>query len=118
MTVTIDRVKTDPSQTDPNQTDQSRTTEGDQSEHAAQQLLDLLNARVGALAFAEPDEFHSGHEAGRELLELAATARRAAACLGASAGTVVTQAAGVVVVRELVAATRTLAAALALTSRR
>ena len=81
------------------------------------ELLDLLRARVAAVAFDEPDEFHSWHEAGRELLELAATARRATAYLGGHAGTVVTRAPGVVVVRELVAATRALADVVALTSR-
>lgn len=80
-------------------------------------LLDMLYARVAAVAFDEPDEFHSWHDAGRELLELAATARRATAYLGGHAGTIVTRAPGVVVVRELVAATRALADVVALTSR-
>lgn len=81
------------------------------------ELLDLLTDRVAAIAFDDPDEFHSWRAGGRELLELAATARRATAYLGAYAGTVMTQAPGVVVVRELVAANRALAAAVALTSR-
>ena len=83
-------------------------------------LLDLLTARLADLEFAEPDEFHTRGESGRELLELAATARRAAAYLGGQAGATLTTGstavAGVVVVRELVAATRRLASAVALTS--
>lgn len=79
-------------------------------------LLDVLH-RIAEVAFTDPDELGSQHPAGRELLTLATTARRATCALGGRPGVVVTDAPGVVVVRELVAATRALAAAVALTTR-
>jgi hypothetical protein len=80
-------------------------------------LLDVLQARIAEVAFTDPDELGSQHPAGRELLTLATAARRAMCALGGRPGVVVTDSPGVVVVRELVAATRALAAAVALTTR-
>lgn len=78
-------------------------------------LLDVLQGRIAEVTFTDPDELGSRHPAGRELLTLAASARRATCALGGRPGVVVTDALGVVVVRELVAATRSLAAAVAMT---
>ena len=79
---------------------------------SAGRLLALLQEAVDAVADVDPDELDSRLSAGRGLLDLAACARAAIAELGANPGTVVTEAPGVVVVRELVAATRMLAAAI------
>lgn len=109
MTITIDRVPTDHSQTDHSQT----TTYDPPARRHASQLLGSLQDAVAAVADTDPDELGSRSPAGRELLRLAALARAATAGLGRHPGTVVTDSPGVVVVRELVAATRTLAAAIA-----
>ena len=110
MTATIDTVDTRTHIT-------ARTETG--SEAAAFEaafLLDVLHGRIADVAFTDPDELGSQHFAGQELLALAATARRATSALGGRPGMVVTDAPGVVV-RELVAATRALASAVALTTR-
>ena len=80
---------------------------------SARRLLALLEEAVDAVADVDPDDLDSRLPAGRELLDLAACARAAIAELGAHPGTLVTEAPGVVVVRELVAATRMLAVAIA-----
>jgi hypothetical protein len=86
---------------------------------AARDLLDTLQGTVAAVAHVDPDDLDSGLPAGRELLRLAGLGREATAGLGESSdpGATVTNAPGVVVVRELVAATRRLASAVALTAR-
>lgn len=81
-------------------------------------LLAVLEPTVASVADADPSGLGSDRPRGRELLELAATARVTARRLGAEAGTRVTRAAGVVVVRELVAATRVLRCALEATAPR
>jgi len=107
MTATIDQV------IPANRTTAHRTTAASETDL----LLDVLQATIADLAFTEPDELGSQRPAGRELLGLAAMARSAITGLGGHAGATVTEAPGVVVVRELVAATRALSAAVALTSR-
>lgn len=96
MTATIDRLETT-----------APTTTVDRPES----LLAALRDAVGSVAETDPDELGSDRPAGRRLLGLAAAARAAVAALGRDPGHVVTDAPGVVVVRELVAATRVLAAA-------
>ena len=76
-------------------------------------LLATLHAAIAAVCDTDPGELGSDRAAGRDLLGLAAAARAAVAALGRNPGHVVTEAPGVVVVRELVAATRALAAATA-----
>ncbi len=81
-------------------------------------LLAVLESTVASVADADPAGLGSGRRRGRELLDLAATAREAARRLGAEAGTPVTRAPGVVVVRELVAATALLRSAVVETAGR
>lgn len=108
MTVTIDRTETtfDPSYG-------PTTTNAPTTPLSGTDLLAVLKDAIASVAHGDPDELGSSRPAGRELLRLAALARAATAGLGRHPGTVVTDAPGVVVVRELVAATRTLAAAIA-----
>ncbi|HET7691323.1 MAG TPA: hypothetical protein VFK41_13145 [Nocardioidaceae bacterium] len=101
MTATIERHET--------RTTQTTTTTA--VEPAA--LLTTLYAAIAAVADIDPDVLGSDRAAGRDLLGLAGAARAAVAALGRNPGHVVTDAPGVVVVRELVAATRALAAATA-----
>jgi len=98
MTITIDRTET--------------TTTDPTAAPSAQFLLAVLQDTVAAVAHVDPDVLGSRHPAGQELLRLAALARAVTVGLGRHPGTVVTEAPGVVVVRELVAATRTLAGAI------
>lgn len=86
---------------------------------AAGDLLGMLQSAVAAVAHVDPDDLDSGLPAGRELLRLAGLGREAAAGLGESSdpGATLRNAPGVVVIRELVVATRRLASAVALTAR-
>lgn len=68
------------------------------------EVLDTLRATVVAVGELDPDLLHSHTPAGRAVVTLAAAARGATAALGAEAGTSLRTAAGVVVVRDLVAA--------------
>lgn len=101
MTATIDRVETTTTATTP--TTAAPVEPGS--------LLTALRDAIAAVADSDPDELRSDRAAGRELLGLAAAARAAVAALGGNPGHVVSDAPGVVVVRELVAATRALAVA-------
>jgi len=116
MTATIDTVDTVDTQTR-DHTNARTETGSEAAAFEAAFLLDVLHGRIADVAFTDPDELGSQHFAGQELLALAATARRATSALGGRPGMVVTDAPGVVVVRELVAATRALASAVALTTR-
>lgn len=102
MTATIDRHETVTTRT-------ATATSGTAVEPAS--LLATLRDALAAVADTDPDELGSGRSAGRELLGLAGAARAAVAALGGDPGHVVTDAPGVVVVRELAAATRALATA-------
>ena len=102
MTATIDRIETD----------HIETTYDPATLPSGKALLDILQDAVAAVAHVDPDDLGSWLPAGRELLDLAGLARAATAALGGQPGTTVTEAPGVVVVRELVAATRTLSAAI------
>lgn len=105
MTATIERHETET----PTTTQTTTTTAG--VEPAT--LLTTLYAAIAAVCDTDPGELGSDRAAGRDLLGLASAARAAVAALGRNPGHVVTDAPGVVVVRELVAATRALAAATA-----
>lgn len=110
MTATIERDETRTAQT--TQTTQTTPTTGVHHGEPAG-LLTMLYAAIDAVCHADPGELGSSRPAGRDLLGLAAAARAAVAALGREPGQVVTEGPGVVVVRELVAATRALAAATA-----
>ena len=112
MTVTIDRIETTYDPTN-HPTSDPDTMYAAAAPLSGTDLLAVLNDAVASVADVDPDELGSSRPAGRELLRLARLARTAAAGLGRHPGTAVTEAPGVVVVRELVAATRTLAAAIA-----
>jgi hypothetical protein len=71
-------------------------------------LRDVLHDTLDRVAGEDPDAFDSRTADGRELLSLAALARRAAGTLGADAGTTVASGPGIVVVREFAAAVRLL----------
>jgi hypothetical protein len=71
-------------------------------------LRDVLHATLDRVAGEDPDSFDSRTASGRELLSLAARARRAAGTLGVDAGTTVASGPGIVVVREFAAAVRLL----------
>lgn len=81
-------------------------------------LLAVLESAISEVAEADPDLLDSGLPRGRELLDLAATARADVARLGGEAGTTLAHGPGVVVVRELVEATWTLRFAIARTAQR
>lgn len=81
-------------------------------------LLDTLEAALTEVADADPAAIDSRLPEGRDMLDLARRARAAVAVLGGDPGTDVTSAPGVVVVRELVAATRLLRSAVAQTTLR
>lgn len=78
---------------------EGRVTDGDLTAMRA-----MLHAVLDDVAWVDPDRLHSREPAGHALLTLAAAARAAVAVLGAESGTVLRQGAGVVVVRDLVAA--------------
>ncbi len=68
-------------------------------------LLALLRDALSVAAEQDPDRLHSRTTAGRALVSLSALAREAAAALGADPGPRLTAGPGVVVLRELAAAT-------------
>ena len=74
-------------------------------------LLTLLDDALSAIAETDPAGLHARTRAGGSLVSLASVARRAAGALGADPGEHLTEGPGVVVVRDLVAATRLLARA-------
>ena len=74
----------------------------------AELLLVLLRDALSVAADQDPDRLHSATAAGRALVALSALAREAARALGAEPGPPLTGGPGVVVVRELSAATRLL----------
>ena len=76
---------------------------------ATEMLLAVLIDALSACEEQDLDLLHGRSRVGSELLSLSAVARRAAAALGADAGVHLTDGPGVVVVRDLVAATRLLA---------
>lgn len=76
---------------------------------ATERLLALLTDALSACEEQDLDLLHGRSRAGSALMSLSAVARRAAAALGAGAGVHLTDGPGVVVVRDLVAATRLLA---------
>lgn len=76
---------------------------------ATDMLLAVLNDVLSACEDHELDALHGRSRAGASLMSLSAIARRAVAVLGADAGVHLTDGPGVVVVRDLVAATRLLA---------
>lgn len=76
---------------------------------ATEMLLAVLADALSACEEQDLDLLHGRTRAGSALLSLSAVARRAAAALGADAGVHLTDGPGVVVVRDLVAATRLLA---------
>ena len=71
-------------------------------------LLALLHESLSAIEERDPDLLHSWTAPGQALVHLAALARQATAALGAEPGTCLTDGPGVVVVRDLVSATRLL----------
>ena len=95
----------------------ARTFE-DETELGTSHLLRILEDAVAAVADVDPDELHSWCPVGRELLGLAGLARAATAGPGGDPVTAPTGVPGVVVVRELVAATRALGSVVAGTQRR
>lgn len=68
-------------------------------------LLTILHDALDAVAELDPDLLHSSTAAGQAVVALAGAARTAVAALGAEPATVLRTAPGVVVVRDLVAAT-------------
>ena len=74
-------------------------------------LLAVLDDALWAVAEEEPEVFDARTPAGTAATSLSAIARRAAAALGAEPGVHLTEGPGVVVVRDLVTATRLLARA-------
>lgn len=74
-------------------------------------LLDLLHDSLSAIEEQDPDSLHSTSAAGRALVSLSSIARQAAGALGSESGVCLADAAGVVVVRDLVSATRLLSRA-------
>jgi hypothetical protein len=76
-------------------------------------LLAVLNDVLLACAERDADLFSARTQAGHALVELSALTRAAARGLGEEAGTCLDDGPGVVVVRDLVAATRLLARAAA-----
>lgn len=72
-------------------------------------LLDVLTDALAACEDIDPDPLHSRTAAGVALTSLAATARRAVIALGGEPGVDLVDGPGVVVVRDLVSATRLLA---------
>lgn len=76
---------------------------------ATQILLAVLHDAVAACEERDLELLHARTAAGRALVSLSALARRAAGALGTAPGTCLTNGPGVVVVRDLVAATRLLA---------
>lgn len=72
-------------------------------------LLDVLADALAACEDHDLDVLHSRTAAGTALTSLAAIARRAVAALGGDPGVHLTDGPGVVVVRDLVSATRVLA---------
>ena len=81
----------------------SRTTTS-----GAEVLLGLLRDALSVAAEQDLDRLHSGATAGKALVALSALAREAAGALGADPGVRLTAGPGVVVLRELAAATRLL----------
>jgi hypothetical protein len=80
---------------------------------SADALLTVLRNALDAHADADDLGLHGGTPAGRALLELAACARATAAALGSDPGTPLVDGPGVVVLRDLAAATRLLERAVA-----
>lgn len=76
---------------------------------ASGMLLAVLSDALSACEEQDLDLLHGRSHAGASLIRLSALARRAAAALGTDAGVHLTDGSGVVVVRDLVAATRLLA---------
>ena len=74
-------------------------------------LLALLHDALSAVEEQDLDLLHARTPAGSALMSLSAITRRAAGALGADPGVHLTDGPGVVVVRDLVAATRLLARA-------
>lgn len=75
-------------------------------------LLAVLASALVVVAEEEPETFSTRTPAGTAVTSLSAIARRAAARLGADPGVHLTDGPGVVVVRDLVSATRLLSRAL------
>jgi hypothetical protein len=71
-------------------------------------LLSVLDDAIDLCAQHEDDDLHTGTAAGRALADLAALARVMVHCLGGDGGTPLVEGHGVVVVREIVTATRLL----------
>lgn len=78
---------------------------------AAESLLALLSDSLSAIEEQDPDLLHSTTSAGSALLSLAGIARQAVGALGSDPGVRLIAGPGVVVVRDLVVATRLLARA-------
>ncbi len=78
---------------------------------AHRRLVAALRGALAAVAELDPDLLGSGTPAGRAAVPMAGTARAAVAALGGDAGVALTHAPGVVVGRDLSAATSLLAAA-------
>lgn len=95
MTTTIERTDSISGTTDP----------------GTDRLLALLHDTLSAIEEQDPDLLHSRKAAGRALIHLAAIARQAADALGSEPGATLADGPGVVVVRDLVSATRLLARA-------
>jgi hypothetical protein len=75
-------------------------------------LLSALDDAIDLVARHEDDDFPTGTRAGRLLADLAGLARTTVTALGADGGRPLAEGPGVVVVRELVTATRLLRRAL------
>jgi hypothetical protein len=73
---------------------------------SGEQLLAILQDAVSHTAELDPDRLHSRHPAGRALVALAGLAREATALLGGRPGASLAEGPGIVVVRDLVVATR------------
>lgn len=82
----------------------------------AAMLLHLLDDALWACGEHDPDRLHTGTVAGHALASLAAAARAMTSALGHRPGTALVDGPGVVVVRDLAAATRTLAVAVSATT--
>lgn len=99
MTATIDHVTT--------------TAHDSAALRTCERLLAVLQDTVSACAEESPDRLHSRLPAGSALIALSELAREATADLGGRPGTSLTDGPGIVVVRDLVAATRALGSAVA-----
>ena len=94
--------------------DHETTTAEDQAApKSCERLLAVLQDTVSHCADLDPDRLHSRFPPGRALVALSRLAREATAELGGRPGTCLTDGPGIVVVRDLVVAVRSLGRAVA-----